>query len=229
MFPLIKPLAAALGAMSVLASSWAQATVPAPASAAPPGIGAKEKPVVLAQAGKAAKPASAGAAWNELTPVQHEALKPLRPSWPSLSEAHKKKWIVLSQNYTKMAPSEQVKLHSRMSEWAALSPQQRTQARFSFAETKTLSPDEKKAKWEAYQALSPEERQKLAEGADRKPAGAAPAVKPVAPQKLASTPKAPKTERPNAKALPKIATAPLHPVPVQPGVPGQPAQPSQPQ
>ena len=68
-----------------------------------------------------------------------------------------------------------------MTEWAALSPQQRTQARLNFAETKQLSPDDKKAKWEAYQALPPEEKRKLAAGAAKPPPTAA-AVKPVAPR-----------------------------------------------
>ena len=69
-----------------------------------------------------------------------------------------------------MSGAEQAKLHSRMTEWAALSPQQRTQARLNFAETKQLSPDDKKAKWEAYQALPPEEKRKLAAGAAKPPA-----------------------------------------------------------
>jgi hypothetical protein len=77
-----------------------------------------------------------------------------------------------------------------MSEWAALSPQQRAQARLNFGETQQLSTEEKKAKWEAYQALSPEEKRKLAESASRKPPTTAAAVKPVAPQKLATLPKA---------------------------------------
>ena len=64
-----------------------------------------------------------------------------------------------------MSGAEQDKLHSRMSEWAALSPQQRTQARLNFGETKRLSPDDKKAKWEAYQALPAEEKRKLAASA----------------------------------------------------------------
>lgn len=228
--PLLRPALAATAAMGFLVISWAQAAVPAPASAAPPGVGPREKPVVIAQGPKAVKPTPVGPAWKELTPPQREALKPLGASWSGLSEGHKRKWIALSQNYGRMAPSEQVKLHSRMTEWAALSPQQRTQARFNFAETKALSPDEKKAKWEAYQALSPEEKQKLASGAARKPVGAAPAVKPVAPQKLAATPKAPKNaDRQSAKPLPKIATAPIHPeqgslLPVQPPAEAVPRQ-----
>ena len=48
-----------------------------------------------------------------------------------------------------------------MTEWAALSPQQRAQARLNFAEIKRLPADERKAKWEAYQALQPEEKRKL--------------------------------------------------------------------
>ena len=52
------------------------------------------------------------------------------------------------------------------------------------------SPEEKKAKWEAYQALSPEEKRKLADSATRKPPTTAAAVKPVNPQKLATLPKA---------------------------------------
>ncbi len=84
-------------------------------------------------------------------------------------------------------------MHSRMNEWVNMSPQDRAAARLNFAKTKELSkqltPDEKKAKWETYQALSPEEKAKLAAKASPKPAGAATAVKPVPTQKLAVTPK----------------------------------------
>ena len=92
-------------------------------------------------------------------------------------------------------------MHSRMNEWVDMSPQQRAAARLNFAKTKELSkqltPDEKKAKWETYQALSPEEKAKLAAKATPKPTGAATAVKPVPTQKLAVTPK-------SVPPLPKI-------------------------
>ena len=78
-----------------------------------------------------------------------------------------------------------------MTDWAALSVQQRNQARLNFAETNKLAPDDKKAQWEAYQALSAEEKQKLAAGATKKPAGAAIAIKPVAPQKMVVVPPKP--------------------------------------
>jgi hypothetical protein len=170
----------------------------------------------VAQAGRASAPNAPGAAakphgkqktkplWGELTPAQQQALAPLAPKWDTVSEAQKRKWIALSQNFPKLSGDEQAKLHSRMTEWVALSPQQRTEARLNFAETQQLSPDDKKAKWEAYQALSPEEKRKLAATAPKPPATAA-AVKPVPPAKLAVVPN--RGVRQEAK-VPKIAAAP---------------------
>ncbi|HWP11430.1 MAG TPA: DUF3106 domain-containing protein, partial [Ramlibacter sp.] len=126
--------------------------------------------------------------WRELTPAQQQALAPLAGKWDTVSEAQKRKWLALSQNFPRMSGAEQAKLHSRMSEWAALSPQQRTQARLNFGETQQLSADDKKAKWEAYQALPPEEKRKLAASAAKPPATAA-AIKPVPADKLAEIPK----------------------------------------
>ena len=126
--------------------------------------------------------ASASSGWNQLTPAQKQALRPLAGTWDSLSEGHRSKWLALSRNYAIMTPAEQSTLHSRMTEWAALSPSQRVQARLNFAETRRISPDEKKAKWEAYQALPPEERSRLAASAPTRPVGAATVAKPVAPR-----------------------------------------------
>ena len=86
-----------------------------------------------------------------------------------------------------------------MTEWAALSPQQRTQARLNFGEAQQLSADDKKAKWEAYQALPPEEKRKLAAGATAAkppPPPTAPAVQPVPQQKLATIPRPKKADSP---------------------------------
>ena len=62
------------------------------------------------------------------------------------------------QRMVKEAQEAQARLHSRMAEWAALSPQQRTLARMNFAESQKVETDDKRAKWEAYQALPPEEK-----------------------------------------------------------------------
>lgn len=144
---------------------------------------------------KAAAPAAskvakttAGPAWSDLSAAQQQSLRPLASQWGTISEAQKRKWIALAQNYPKLAPDEQAKLHSRMSEWVALSPQQRTEARLNFADTRKIPADDKKAKWEAYQSLTAEEKARLAAVAKPKAAGAAAAVKPVPPQKLAKVP-----------------------------------------
>ena len=164
---------------------------------------ASARPASAAIANRAAR-VSTSPTWTELTPPQQQALAPLAGAWPTISEAQKRKWLVLSKSYGGMSPPEQGKLHERMSEWVTLSPQQRTQARLNFAESKQLSPDDKKAKWEAYQALPPEEKRKLAAGAASaaKPPATAAAVKPVPSQKMA-TRRGPDDAKP-----PRIAAAP---------------------
>ncbi|MDO9405773.1 MAG: DUF3106 domain-containing protein [Polaromonas sp.] len=131
-------------------------------------------------------------AWSSLTPAQQHALRPLADHWAGMSEAQKRKWVEVSRTYPGMKPGEQAVLHSRMTEWVALTAGERAQARLNFARTKELSkeltPDEKKAKWQAYQSLSAEEKRELAAKARQKPAGAAVAVKPVPVQKLAVVP-----------------------------------------
>lgn len=178
--------------------SFAQATKPAATASAP---GAAKSAASAPAKTTASKPT-----WAELSPMQQKALAPLASSWNTISEQQKRKWLEISKNYPSLPPEGQANLHSRMNEWVTLSPQQRAQARLNFGKTKELSkqltPEEKKAKWETYQALSPEEKQKLAAKASPKPAGAATAVKPVAPQKLAPVP--PHPVKASSKAAPKI-------------------------
>lgn len=160
-------------------------------------------------AASAAKPAKAPAvaamskpAWTELSTKQQESLKPLAASWNGISETQKRKWLEVSKNYSNLPIADQAVMHSRMNEWATISPEQRAAARLNFAKSKEfskeLTPDEKRAKWQSYQALSPEEKAKLVAKATPKPTGAATAVKPVELQKLAVTP----------KGMPRLPTIP---------------------
>lgn len=126
--------------------------------------------------------------WRDLSAKQQQALQPLAAEWDGLSEGHKRKWLALSRNHAKLSTADKATLHSRMSEWAALSRQQRDQARFNFAEVKQVPADERKAKWEAYQALTPEEKRRLAESAAPRPPGAAGTIRPVPAQKLVPLP-----------------------------------------
>ena len=150
--------------------------------------------------------------WAELTVQQQIALRPLAPGWDTINEAQKRKWLEISKGYPSLTPEGQSIMHSRMTEWVGLSAQQRAQARLNFAKTKELSneltPEEKQAKWQSYQALSAEEKQKLAARATPKPTGAATALKPVSPQKLAVTRSA---QAPQGSKVPPNAEAPAAP------------------
>jgi hypothetical protein len=130
----------------------------------------------------------ANTAWLSLSAVEQSALSPLAKHWNGLSEGQKRKWLAIAKTYPGLAQPEQEKMHGRMVEWAALSPKDREVARLNFAQTKSVAKSDRAANWEAYQALSPEQRKKLAEDAKVKPVGAAVAVKPVAQDKLAIVP-----------------------------------------
>lgn len=182
------------GLQALSGMAHAQATKPSASAASAP---------VKAANSVTAKPGSTKPSWADLTPMQQTTLQPLAASWPTLSEAQKRKWLEISKNYPTLPSEGQATMHSRMNEWAALSPAQRAEARLNFAKTKELSkqltPEEKKAKWQTYQALTAEEKQKLASKSTSRPVGAAPAVKPVAPQKLAAVP--PHGSKPAAKIM----------------------------
>jgi len=140
--------------------------------------------------------------WMDLSESQQQALAPLAQLWPTMNEPHKRKWLAISQNFGQLSAEEQTTVQGRMREWAAMTPQQRSAARLNYADAKQLLQEDKKAKWEAYQALSPEAKQKLAAQQPTQPVmGAAPAAKPVSAAKLATPPAANSN-----KALPRIAT-----------------------
>lgn len=142
--------------------------------------------------------------WQNLTQSQKKALAPLAPHWAQISIAQRNKWLVMSNNFDNLSPREQATLHNRMADWAALSPQQRAQARLSFNETKTLGSDQKKSQWEAYQALSQDDRKKLAAQQTTKIQGAATASQAPSPQKVIPLQgKSPPTESAN-KSVPII-------------------------
>ncbi len=149
--------------------------------------------------------------WSDLTEAQQQALAPLSEQWPTMNEPHKRKWLALSQNFSQLSADGQVTLQSRMLEWAALSPQKRAAARLNFAGVQQLPQDDKKAKWEAYQALSPEAKRKLAAQQPQAVTGAAPVAKPVAASKLVLPPAATAN-----KPLPRIATDQLAPITLLP-------------
>ena len=175
-----------------------------------------------------------GPGWETLNTPQKLALYPLAERWALISEAQKRRWLSLASNYPTLSEEEQQKFHERITDWANLSAQQRNQARLNYAVTNRLARDDKRAQWEAYQALTEAQRRALAARAAPKPAGAATALRPVSPKKLAQVPAAAATQdnpsRPNAPKIPPITDhSPRMAAPVTPmsaptaGGPGQPA------
>jgi hypothetical protein len=122
--------------------------------------------------------------WTSLSKEQQTALYPLATGWEKLSDLQKRKWISLSANFSKMTATDQTKLHERMVQWATLSPKQREHARLNFAEVQKITPQEKNEKWQAYQALSPEAKQKLAKSAQPKPPRTALATRPMSESQI---------------------------------------------
>ena len=168
-----------------LVSVWAASALPARAQPSNTAV-----PVAKPIPNKQATATPSKQDWALLTPAQQQALQPLSKSWATLSNGQKRKWLEISLNYPSLSPDDKAKMHSRMSEWAALSPRARAEARLNFASTnelsKQLSPQEKQAKWQAYQSLSNEEKRKLAESGVRPPVGAALPARPVPEKKLAT-------------------------------------------
>lgn len=151
-------------------------------------------------------PIETGPGWETLTTTQKLALYPLAERWALISEAQKRRWLALAATFSSLPEEEQAKFHDRMTDWANLSAQQRNQARLNYAVTNRLARDDKRAQWEAYQALSDEEKRALAARAAPKPKGAATALRPVSPKKLAQVPAATQANpsRPNAPKIPPV-------------------------
>ncbi|MDA7416221.1 DUF3106 domain-containing protein [Xenophilus arseniciresistens] len=165
-----------------------------------------------ASSSRASNVAEGAARWVRLPTSQKKALQPLAAEWDKLDEAHRRKWMALARNFDSMGPQEQSTLHSRMTEWALLSPRERVRARLNFAEVQRLAPEaERKAKWDAYQALSEEERRALADRAVT-PRGTALPVRPIQRDRLAPLPAA---ALQNGHGGPRIALTPAAPNPAR--------------
>jgi hypothetical protein len=93
-------------------------------------------------------------AWSSLSKRQKQALLPLNDKWDELTPQQKQKWLILARGFYQLSDPEQMVLHGRMRDWAALSPRQRNLARFNFNTTLSLPIEDKRAQWEAYQQLS---------------------------------------------------------------------------
>ncbi len=162
---------------------------------------------------------TSGKPWKNLDSAQQSALAPLALTWETLSSGQKNKWLELSKNYAALPAAEQAKLQMRMGDWAKLTTQQRAQARHNFAVnqaiTNGLTTEQRAAQWQAYQLLSPQEKQALAAQSGKAPV--ATAINPRTTEPLKNTPApqfgtakalAAQSKNPAPPAASKIAIAP---------------------
>lgn len=99
--------------------------------------------------------------WASLPAGERALLAPLQGSWDTMEPESRLKWREIARRFPDMPASRQQRVRDRMEDWAHMSPQQRLQARQTFQGSKGLSREARRAQWEAYQALSPEERAAL--------------------------------------------------------------------
>ncbi len=170
----------------VLATAWMQAAAQTP-SPSPNGQATASNNSNLNSAPLSAAPA-VSRAWRQLTPMQRQALAPLGAQWSALSTQQQAKWLTLSKNFTQLTVADQITMHSRMADWVDLSPQQRNLARLNFNQFQYLPKEDKKAQWEAYQALPTEKKLLLSAGTASPAKSAAPTIKPLEAHRQVHTP-----------------------------------------
>jgi len=112
--------------------------------------------------GSVAAAAESGPRWRELNTEQRTVLKPLERDWSSIDATRKQKWLDIAARYPKLPPDEQSRISTRMNAWAKMTPAERGQARLNFQESRELTRQERQARWDAYQALTPEQKSELA-------------------------------------------------------------------
>lgn len=172
-------------------------------------LGALAPAAAHAQAAGRTAPAASpetGPRWQELSPSQRAALKPLERDWSSIDAARKQKWVEIANRYPNMPPAERQRISERMTEWAKLSPAERGQARLNFQNARQLAPEERQARWQAYQELSPEQRKKLA--ARAAPPGAAARTGDTARRSTAQPPRDGVQTKSNIVPNPNFAASP---------------------
>lgn len=164
-----------------------------PAASPPPDLKPRPRIKPVAPSALSTPPAN----WSELTPKQQALLAPLERDWPEISDTQRSKWLSATPTLATMSGEEIKRVHDRIRDWTMLSGSERLNARIGFQVTRQLTPEQRQARWEAYQALPEEERKALAEKAmaRRQALAEAPAraAKPaVAPPKSSSQPAAPR-------------------------------------
>ena len=126
------------------------------------GAGAAAPNTVAANGARPATKSERSPSWDSLAPSQRAALKPLEHAWRSIGSDHKQKWLEVVAQFPMKSADERQRIQARMTEWAALTPEQRGAARLQFKQAQQLAPSNRQARWDSYQALPDAEKKELA-------------------------------------------------------------------
>ena len=103
--------------------------------------------------------------WAQLTLQQQQVLAPLAAEWDGFPDVQRHKLLGVAARYPKLTPQEQLRVQSRLQDWARLTPEQRRLARRNYKQLHELPQAER-------QAL----KDKIRQDADKKPLPVAPPV-----------------------------------------------------
>lgn len=191
-------LALGIGLAASLATAWAAPTPLASASAPAPRPSPAPSP---------SRTSPDGIEWKALTAPQRQALAPLERDWSNFDAAQKLKWVELAQRFPQLSAAERTRIQERMADWARMTPAERGQARLRYLQARRAAPDGRGARWEDYQALPSEQKEKLA----------ARAVSPAASGSVAARPGANGKAQGSVKS--NLVTSPAFPLPPKPVAP----------
>jgi hypothetical protein len=132
------------------------------------GISAAQAPAAPAKG--VSKAQSVKPRWNELTPMQQEALGPLQDQWDTFDSDRKRKWIEVASRYPNLSPEGKQRFHERMPTLAGMTPAQRATARDNFRKAYELPFDQRQSVVEQYKQLPDDKKQELATQPKPRPA-----------------------------------------------------------
>ena len=92
--------------------------------------------------------------WSQLTPEQQQILAPLAGDWSNFDDHRRKKWLLTAKRYPKMKPNAQLRLQTRMKDWAKLTPEQHSIARENYKKLAKQPPEKREAvkqKWREHE------------------------------------------------------------------------------
>lgn len=96
--------------------------------------------------------------WETLDKRSQQFLSPLKSVWQDLSTLQQRKWVAIAVQSRKMPAAEVLVLQQRMRDWSLLSSYEREKARINFNKVNQLSAEQKLKNWQAYQALSEQDK-----------------------------------------------------------------------